>query len=173
MRKFGLFVAVVLVLMLLALPVMAQDALAADGASPAPTEVPPEYPVFMANLLALLTDFTAIPALAAGVLIFTNAIKAALAVFKVPIDGRRAVLLALGVQVFVWIVYQLAVRGGFDLQFRQWYDAAATIIQTLLPLVLTLLAAPYAYDHLRDNPVLGYGGYKATTPDGAESVPKG
>lgn len=135
-----------------------------DAVDPAAPDVP-EYTHFLANMLALLNDLTAVPALAAGVLIFTNAIKAILALFKVKVEDTRAVLLALGVQVVVWIIYQFSVRGGFDVAFQQWYDAAATVINTLLPLVLTLFAAPYAYDRMRDNPVLGYGGYRPPEVD--------
>lgn len=144
------------------IPALAQDTALVAPVVAVADNTPPEWTDFIANLATMLSEFTAVPALAAGVLIFTNAIKVLLAMVKVEVSGSRAVLLALAVQVVVWIIYQLAIKGGFDLQFQQWYDAAATIINALLPLVLTFAATHYAYEYGKksENPILGYKGYR-------------
>lgn len=149
---------VMFMLFMVAVPALAQDSV---PVVPVVDPITPAYEGFLTQLLALLTDATYIPALASGVLIFTNAFKFVFALFKVEISGGRAVVLALAVQVAVWVVYQFAVKGGVDLQFKQWYDAAATIISTLLPLALTLFASHVAYTKSEGNPVLGYKGYRA------------
>lgn len=165
MKRTRALFALAMLIALFMLFALAVPALAQDSAPVAPVVDPisPAYEGFVTRLLDLLTETTYIPALAAGVVIFTNAFKLIFALFKVEISGGRAVLLALAVQVAVWVIYQFAVKGGFDLQFQQWYDAAATIINTLLPLALTLVAAPWAYDKLESNPLLGYKGYRAAS----------
>lgn len=166
--KRALF-ALAMLIALFMLFTLAVPALAQDSAPVAPvvagSEIPSEWTGFLASLAGLLNEFTYLATFAPGVVVIVSALKAAAALFKKEVNGTRAVLLSLAIQVIVWIIYQVSVKGGFDLQFQQWYDVAVNVIQALLPLAVIIGSSHFVYTRTRSVPVLGYGGYRpATSP---------
>jgi len=135
-------------LLLTVIPVMAQDA--------APTPVTPEG--FIERLLTLVFDVTYIPAAAAGVVVFTSALSLVLFRLGIELSGGARALIALAVQVVVWVAYTLLTRAGFEAQFNQWYSAIVTIVQALLPLTGAVFVAHRWYESAKAErtPVLGF-----------------
>ena len=111
---------------------------------------------FLQNLLRLLTDVTFIPFAAAGVIVITNILK----MIRVPVNPT---LLALLVQVVVWVAYTIARQHGVELRFQEFWDALINVIQAVLPLVGSIAAAHVGYESAKSAgvPLLGYSGNKA------------
>ena len=142
------------------IPALAQDSAPVAPVVAVTDNTPPEWTGFLAGLAGLLNEVTYLAPLAPGVVVIVSALKAIAAIFKKEVNGTRAVLLSLAIQVIVWIVYQFSVKGGFDLQFQQWYDVAINVIQALFPLAVIVGSSHYVYTKTRSVPVLGYGGYR-------------
>lgn len=107
------------------------------------------------NLLRLITDVSFVPFAAGLVIVVTQVIKN---VFKV--EGNRAALIALLVQVAVWVGYSFFKARGMDAQFEQGIKAAETIITTLLsvafPALLSGMATQSIYDRVVAKDVPGF-----------------
>lgn len=138
----------VVVLFALAAPALAQDV----------SPVPVSPASFVERLLTLLSDATYIPAAAAGVVVFTSAISLILFKLGIELSGGTRMLLALAVQVVVWVAYTLLTRAGFEAQFEQWYASIVTIVQALLPLAGSVFLAHRWYEGAKvsGTPVLGF-----------------
>lgn len=117
------------------------------------------------NLLRLVTDISFVPFAAGLVIVVTQVIKNA---FQV--EGNRAALIALLVQVAVWVGYSVFKARGMDAQFEQGIKAAETIITTLLsvafPALLSGLATQSVYTKVVSKDVPGFrsGTPKTTLP---------
>lgn len=149
MSKFVYVFLFVLALLALAVsPVMAQDG------NPTPTDPA----TFIERLLLLVSDVTYIPAAAAGVVVFTSAISFLLFQLGVELSGTLRGLIALAIQVIVWVAYTLLTRAGFEAQFTQWYGAIVTIVQALLPLAGAMFLAHKGYEGSKASgvPLLGF-----------------
>lgn len=114
-----------------------------------------DYAQALENIIRILFDVTYVPFLAAGVIVLTN-------LFKFVFDRARVTinpaLVALAVQVIVWIIYTVAVKNGFETQFSDVWKSVIGIIEAILPLVLTLAAGHWGYEKAKaaGNPLLGY-----------------
>lgn len=114
-----------------------------------------EYTQALENIIRILFDVTYVPFLAAGVIVLTN-------LFKLLFDRARVTinpaLVALTVQVAVWLIYTVAVKNGFETQFGDVWKSVIGIIEAILPLVLTLAAGHWGYEKAKaaGNPLLGY-----------------
>lgn len=146
-RLFRLLMVFVLVFVV-AVPVLAQD-VAPEPISPA---------TFLDRLLLLLIDGTYIPSAAAGVVVFTSAVSLVLFKLGIELSGGTRALIALAVQVVVWVAYTLLTRAGFEAQFSQWYSAVVTIVQALLPLTGAVFVAHRWYESAKAQrtPLLGF-----------------
>lgn len=118
-----------------------------------------EYGEALANIIRILGDVTYVPFLAAGVIVLTNLLKFVFDKTGIKISPA---LVALAVQVLVWVVYTYAVRGGFETQFADVWKSLIGVLEAVLPLVLTLSAGHWGYEKARaaGNPILGYSGGK-------------
>mgnify|MGYP000932359111 CR=1 FL=1 len=114
-----------------------------------------DYAQALENIIRILFDVTYVPFLAAGVIVLTNLFKFVFDHAKVTINPA---LVALLVQVAVWVVYTIAVKQGFETQFADVWTALIGIIEAVLPLVLTLAAGHWGYEKAKaaGNPLLGY-----------------
>lgn len=158
-------------LLLLALPfaALAQDATPEPTAAPTESPVPPvdnppvddltEEATFLENILRLVSDVTYIPSAAAGVIVFTSAFTLVLSkVFGFNLSGGQRMLIALTVQVVVWVAYVLLTRAGLQSQFNQWYETVVTFVQALLPLFGAVAFGHLGYEKMKEHgvPVLGF-----------------
>lgn len=124
-----------------------------------PEELPPTPPAdVLSRLLALLDNATYIIWAAAGVVIITGAIKTIAGLFGFRIEGVGAALLALTVQVIIWIVYSIANSLGAGEAFRTQYEIVIEVIRSLLPLVGSIFGGHVLYQAAakRNVPILGY-----------------
>lgn len=159
-----------------AFPAFAQDALptvsvevteAAPVETPAPVD-PVESPVeelpaplqdqfalILENLVRLLFDGTFIPFLATGIIVITNLFKAIFARLKI---NANPVIVALFVQVGIWLAYVLATRFGYGDFFTLHWDSVIDVLRTFIPLVGggALAHSWYERSKAADNPILGY-----------------
>lgn len=124
-----------------------------------PEELPPTPPAdVLSRLLALLDNATYIVWAAAGVVIITGAIKTLFYFANVRIEGVAAALLALAVQVIIWILYSAANAVGLGETFRTQYELIVELIRSLLPLVGSIFGGHVLYQAAaaRRVPVLGF-----------------
>lgn len=124
-----------------------------------PEELPPTPPAdVLSRLLALLDNATYIVWAAAGVVIITGAIKTLFYFANVRIEGVAAALLALAVQVIIWILYSAANAVGMGETFRTQYELIVELIRSLLPLVGSIFGGHVLYQAAaaRRVPVLGF-----------------
>jgi len=160
-----------LIALLAALPfaALAQDATAEPTAPadepPIENPLPPveedltEEATFLETILRLVSDVTYIPSAAAGVIVFTSAISLVLfKVFGFALSGASRMLLALAIQVVVWVAYVLLTRAGLQTQFNQWYETVVTFVQAILPLFGAVAFGHVGYEKMKEwgVPVLGY-----------------
>jgi hypothetical protein len=107
------------------------------------------------NVIRLLTDISFVPFAVGFVLVTTQIIKS---IFK--FEGNRAALVALGVQVLVWVVYSVFKARGLDGQFEQGIKGLETILVAisgvLLPAILSGLGSQSVYNRLTDKKVVGF-----------------
>lgn len=118
-----------------------------------------EEATFLENILRLVSDVTYIPSAAAGVIVFTSAISLVLfKVFGFSLSGPRRMLLALAIQIVVWVAYVLLTRAGLQSQFNQWYETVVTFVQAILPLFGAVAFGHVGYEKMKEwgVPVLGY-----------------
>lgn len=96
------------------------------------------------NIVRLINDLTFVPFAVGFVVVVTQIIKS---VFKW--EGNRAALVALGVQVVVWVAYSFFKARGLDTQFEASLKGLETILVTLssvlLPALLSALASQSVY----------------------------
>lgn len=146
-RLFRILIVFVIVFAIAA-PVFAQDG--------APAPISPE--TALSSLLRLLNDVTYIPATAAGVIVLTSAIAIVLFKLGVELSGNVRFLLALTIQVAVWIAYTLSTRAGLEVRFDQIWTALITIVQAFLPLLGSFALGHAGYEYFKANgyPVLGF-----------------
>lgn len=126
---------------------------------PAPVDDLTEEATFLENILRLVSDVTYIPSAAAGVIVFTSAISLVLfKVFGFALSGPRRMLLALAIQIVVWVAYVLLTRAGLQSQFNQWYETVVTFVQAILPLFGAVAFGHVGYEKMKEwgVPVLGY-----------------
>lgn len=124
-----------------------------------PEELPPTPPEdVLSRLLALLDNATYIVWAAAGVVIITGAIKTLAYLAGIRIEGVGAALLALAVQVIIWILYSIANALGAGEAFRTQYEIVVEVIRSLLPLVGSIFGGHVLYQAAasRRVPVLGF-----------------
>ena len=114
-----------------------------------------EYSAALENIIRILSDVTFVPFLAAGVIVLTSLFRF---VFDKVGFKISPALVALTIQIVVWVVYTFAVRGGFETQFADVWASLIGIIQAILPLVMTLAAGHWGYERAKaaGSPVLGY-----------------
>ena len=101
----------------------------------------PQMADSLGQLLQFVHDATFILWAAPLVALLANAAK--LLPF---LNNISAPVIALALQVGVWAVYAVADRSGYGLNFQQWTEAATTILQVLLPLVLSALGSKGVYE---------------------------
>lgn len=174
-----LFILVMLALILtLAFPLTAQETTLEPDATPTaettpeplptppplpdPTPLPDEPPIatpgdILERLFAVLQG-TYIGWAAAGTLVIVGLIKALLARFGIVAEGQGAAILAVTVQVLIWLLYNIAVFFGAAEQFRTGYLAVIEVLKSLLPFVLGLFVTNGAYQLARKQavPLVGY-----------------
>lgn len=124
-----------------------------------PEELPPTPPEdVLSRLLALLNDASYIVWAAAGVVIITGAIKMLAGLAGIRIEGVAAALLALFIQVAVWLAYTVANSFGAGEAFRTQYNNVVDVIRSLLPLVGSIFGGHVLYQAAakRNVPILGY-----------------
>lgn len=124
-----------------------------------PEELPPTPPEdVLSRLLALLNDASYIVWAAAGVVIITGAIKTVAGLAGFRIEGAGAALLALFIQVAVWLAYTVANSFGAGEAFRTQYNNVVDVIRSLLPLVGSIFGGHVLYQAAakRNVPILGY-----------------
>lgn len=124
-----------------------------------PEELPPTPPAdVLSRLLALLDNATYIIWAAAGVVIITGALKTLAFLVGWRIEGIQAALLALVVQVIIWILYSVANALGAGEVFRSQYEIVVEVIRSLLPLVGSIFGGHVLYQAAakRRVPVLGF-----------------
>lgn len=114
-----------------------------------------DYAEALQNILRILFDVTYVPFLAAGVITLTSLFKF---IFDKLAWKINPALVALTVQVIVWVAYTFAVHNGFEIQFGDVWKSLIGIIEAILPLVLTLAAGHWGYERAKaaGNPILGY-----------------
>jgi hypothetical protein len=109
------------------------------------------------RLLELVTDTTFVPFAVGLVVVLTQLLKQAISLTKWQVSPA---LLALAVQVAVWVAYSIAKANGYELKFEQSIGAAETILTALLSVVapglLSLGASHLAYEKFRSSGVAGF-----------------
>lgn len=107
------------------------------------------------NLITLLNNISFVPFAAGLVLVLVQFGKA---IFGW--DGGRAVLMALVIQVVVWVAYVIAHSRGLDAQFQTTTDTATTILNALFsalfPALLSNGLTQYTYRKLTASNVPGF-----------------
>lgn len=124
-----------------------------------PTEPPATTPeTLLGQLYALLKDGTYIVWAAAGVLVIVGAIKSLLGIFGINIVNSAAALLALGVQVAIWLGYAVANYFGQGDTFKATYLQVIDVIRALLPLAGSIFLGHVFYKAAakREVPVIGF-----------------
>lgn len=124
-----------------------------------PTEPPATTPeTLLGQFYALLKDGTYMVWAAAGVLVIVGAIKSIFALFGVNIVNSAAALLALGVQVAIWLGYAVANYFGQGDTFKATYLQVIDVIRALLPLAGSIFVGHVFYKAAaeRDVPVIGF-----------------
>lgn len=114
-----------------------------------------QFALILDNLYRLLADGTSIPFLAAGVVVITNLFKLVFARLGVK---ANAVIVALVVQVLVWVAYTAATRFGQGETFQMYWDQIIPILQAFIPLIGSLALGHRWYEQAKaaGNPILGY-----------------
>lgn len=103
--------------------------------------IEPQMADSLGQLLQFVHDTTFILWAAPLVVLLANAAK--LLPFLRNID---APVIALALQVAVWAIYAIVDRQGYGAQFQQWTEAATTVLQVLLPLLLSALGTKGVYE---------------------------
>jgi len=180
MFKIENWIVVLVLILALLLPV----AVLAQEATPEPTPVIVESPPpdevteepgdppattpenLLGQLFALLKDGTYMVWAAAGVLIFTGLFKIGARMLGFVIEGNAAILLALVIQVLIWIGYSIANYLGQGEAFKTNYLVLADIARSLLPLAGSIALGHFGYQAFKaqGTPVLGYKPRAKTNP---------
>lgn len=146
-RLFRILIVFVIVFAIAA-PVFAQDG--------APAPISPE--TFLSGLFRLVNDLTYMPTTGVGVILLTSTVSLILFKFGVELSGNVRFLLALSIQVVVWVAYTLSSRAGLEVQFMQWYEAVEPLLRALLPFIGSFALGHAGYEYFKANgyPVLGF-----------------
>lgn len=108
---------------------------------------------FLQQLFVLVNDLTAVPYAVAFITLVVSLFK------RVPFFADiPAQYIHLVAQVAFWVVYATLNHFGHGEQLQQWTEAAAIVLQTLLPLVVSLFGGSWAYSKAVDAniPLWGY-----------------
>lgn len=141
-----------LLMMLLVIPIVAQDA------PEIPVDIVDGSTLFLEELLTSLGTLVYLPF--AGTLVFV------LTAFSKRVVGVDARLQSLAWSVVVWGAYVIAARAGFAEQFQTAVPAIATLLATTLGITITPATASRIYDAAADQriPILGYSKTPAGLP---------
>lgn len=127
--------------------------------APLPDEPPVTTPGELLERLFEVLKGTYIGWAAAGTLVIVGLLKVlALRFLGLTITGGAASTLAVGIQVIIWLLYNVAQYFGAGLQFQEWYLAVVEVLKSLLPLAGALFLAHegYGFAARRGTPVMGY-----------------
>lgn len=136
-------------------PTPIPDDPAPDPVDEEPVTSPDEL---LQKLINLLSDASYMAWAAAATVVFTGLIKVIAAALNINITGAGSVLLALTIQVLIWLGYSVANYLGQGEGFKTWYLALADIARAVLPLfgAIGLGHEGYKLAHRRGWPVLGF-----------------
>ncbi len=111
--------------------------------------------IALENIIRLITDITFIPFAVGFVVVVTQIIKNVL-----KLEGSRAAVVSVTVQVLVWAAYSFFKARGLDGQFEDGIKGLETILTTLatvlLPALLSGLASKQVYDKATQKQAAGF-----------------
>lgn len=113
---------------------------------------------FLETLLTALNDLTFVPYAVALITLLVSLCKRVS--FLASVDAK---VIHLFWQVVFWVVYAALTHFGKGEQLQQWTEAATIVLQTVLPLIASLLGTTWVYNKAVANKVAVIG-YQRTVP---------